>query len=226
MASHEFRTPLSTILSSVGLMSRYVLANEPNKLQKHLDRIHASVHHLKNILDDFLSLSKLEEGRVGVNPEKFNIAKVATIVRDNMQSVAKPGQKIDCRNLEDGTWVTLDKMAIENIMINLLSNAIKYSPENTPIELVIQEDDKFVTIKVIDNGMGIPEAEQNHLFERFFRAKNAANIQGTGLGLNIVKRYVELMRGEISVESKEHKGTSIIVKLPTYFANESQPKPS
>ena len=232
MASHEFRTPLSTILSSVALMSRYVHANEPSKLEKHLNRIHSSVNHLKNILDDFLSLSKLEEGKIGVNPEKFDMAALAKNVRDNMQLVTKTGQTIEYLDDGETILVTLDKMAVENIMINLLSNAIKYSPENKKIQLSTQwqngpravprRDGPHVYLTVTDEGIGIPAAEQNHLFERFFRAKNATNIQGTGLGLNIVKRYVELMEGEITFDSEENVGTTIYVKLPVSILQQPQ----
>jgi signal transduction histidine kinase len=195
-------------------MSRYVHANEPSKLEKHLDRIHSSVTHLKNILDDFLSLSKLEEGKIGVNSENFDVVTLAKNVRDNMQLVTKTGQTIEYSEDEDTILVMLDKMAVENVMINLLSNAIKYSPENKKIQLSTRLQNGHINIIVKDEGIGIPAGEQNHLFERFFRAKNATNIQGTGLGLNIVKRYVELMEGEISFESEENKGTTIYVKLP------------
>jgi signal transduction histidine kinase len=222
MASHEFRTPLSTILSSVALMSRYVHANEPSKLEKHLNRIHSSVNHLKNILDDFLSLSKLEEGKIGVNPEKFDVAALARNVRDNMQLVTKPGQTIEYAEAGETIWVTLDKMAVENVMINLLSNAIKYSPENKKILLSTRWQNGNIHLMVKDEGIGIPAAEQNHLFERFFRAKNALNIQGTGLGLNIVKRYVELMEGEIGFESEENVGTTVYVKLPESIIKQPQ----
>ena len=222
MASHEFRTPLSTILSSVALMSHYVHASEPAKLEKHLDRIHASVNHLKNILDDFLSLSKLEEGKIGVNPEKFDVVALAKNVRDNMQLVTKTGQTIEYSEDEGTILVMLDKMAMENVMINLLSNAIKYSPENKKIQLSTQLQNGHINIIVKDEGIGIPATEQNHLFERFFRAKNATNIQGTGLGLNIVKRYVELMEGEIRFESEENKGTTIYVKLPVNIEKQHQ----
>lgn len=223
MASHEFRTPLSTILSSVSLMSRYVQANEPSKLEKHLNRIHGSVNHLKNILDDFLSLSKLEEGKIGINPEPFDVIELAGNVRENMELVAKPGQTINYSGHTEPAIVTLDKMAMENIMINLLSNAIKYSPENKKIYLSTHLKNGKLHVTIKDEGIGIPTGEQNHLFERFFRAKNATNIQGTGLGLNIVKRYVELMKGDISFESEEYQGTTVSLTFPISLENLPQP---
>jgi signal transduction histidine kinase len=214
MASHEFRTPLSTILSSIGLMSHYIHGPYPEKLQKHLDRVRSSVNHLKNILDDFLSLSKLEEGKTGIHTEPFDIVQLAEKTKENMQLVAKPSQQILYHHEGETSAIRLDKLAVENIIINLLSNTIKYSADHTKIQLTTRLENKTLYIDVKDEGMGIPKAEQNHLFERFFRAKNVVNIQGTGLGLNIVKRYVELMQGEISFESKENAGTTFFVKLP------------
>jgi len=196
-----------------------VQANETAKLQKHLDRIHGSVNHLKHILDDFLSLSKLEEGRVGIKPEVFELKSFVEGVIENMRLVAKPGQTIDGYYPESNIQVTLDKTALETILTNLLSNAIKYSDEKSLILISVSLDRNMVEISVKDEGIGIPEAEQNHLFERFFRAKNATNIQGTGLGLHIVKRHIDLLQGSIHCESKEYVGTTVNVKLPLHLSS-------
>jgi signal transduction histidine kinase len=128
----------------------------------------------------------------------------------------KKGQKIIYIEKGDIKEVFLDQNTLRNIMLNLISNAIKYSPENSAIEVLTVSNKEGLEILVTDHGMGIPEDDQQHLFERFFRAKNATNVQGTGLGLNIVKRYIDLMGGEISFTTKENQGTTFTVYLKTH----------
>jgi PAS domain S-box-containing protein len=216
MASHEFRTPLSTIMSSVTLIGRYKDPAYEDKREKHINRIKNSVKNLNNILNDLLSIGKLEEGKVHVHPEKFNLYNFAQDIVEEHQMVAKRGQEISFSCECDRQEVVLDKHLLKNVFHNLISNAIKYSPEDKPIEVRMAVDEVYVLIKIIDQGMGIPLEEQEHLFERFFRAHNATNIQGTGLGLNIVKEYIQLMKGEISFESKLNEGTTFLIRLPLY----------
>ncbi len=214
MASHEFRTPLSTILSSASLIGKY---NEPGHLSnriKHIERIKSSVHNLTSILNDFLSLGKLEEGKIYCTPVEFDITDFVSEIVSELKELTKPGQKIIQSHKGTNSKVLLDKNLTRNICINLLSNAVKYSSENSPIEFLTTLNENELIITVKDFGMGIPEPEQQHIFERFFRANNAANIQGTGLGLNIVKKYVELMGGTVSFESVADKGTTFTVILP------------
>ncbi|WP_231570067.1 PAS domain-containing sensor histidine kinase [Sporocytophaga myxococcoides] len=212
IASHEFRTPLSTILSSVSLISKYNEMGEKEKIDKHILRIKSSVSNLTGILNDFLSLSKLEEGIISNNPSQFNLHSLAIEINDELTPALKNNQTILCRHngLED---VYLDKNILKNILLNLLSNASKYSDEGTII-IEISVSQKEINITVKDEGIGIPESDIPFLFTRFFRAHNAGNIQGTGLGLNIVKRYVELLEGNISVESRLGIGTTFKVNIP------------
>ncbi len=215
MASHEFRTPLSAILSSADLIELYSnRADAEDKRLRHVARIKASVNNLTNILNDFLSLSKLEEGRVQVQTVSFNFREFCNEVSDELKGLLKPGQTI--RHPEDipDCEVNLDKKILKNILYNLLSNAIKYSNEGTPIDCKIKVDDEIVRIEIRDYGIGIPDEDQQHLFTRFFRAHNAENIQGTGLGLNIVRRYLDLLDGEIDFVSELGKGTTFTVKVP------------
>lgn len=214
MASHEFRTPLSTIMSSVTLIGRYEDAIYTEKRKKHIDRIKASVRNLTAILNDFLSLGKLEEGRIHNEPQAFRIKDFVEEVAEEMQSVARKGQKIVYLHKIFREEVYLDKKLLKTILQNLLSNAIKYSPEQSHITISTLCDPESCILEVTDEGMGIPEEEQKHLFERFFRAYNATNIQGTGLGLNIVREYVELMNGEITFTSRLNEGTTFRVKIP------------
>ncbi len=213
MASHEFRTPLATILSSLSLVSKYGELNDKEKQTKHIDRIKTAIVHLTDLLNDMLSLSKLEEGMVPVKMEEINLKELAGGLILEMQSISKPGQEIRYKHSGD-TETVQDKKVLKHILFNLISNAIKFSPEGKPIDISVEADPQRLMITVKDSGIGISEHDQKHLFERFFRANNATHIQGTGLGLNIVAKYVELLDGKIKVESKLDAGTIFIVELP------------
>jgi len=215
MASHEFRTPLSTILSSASLVSKYNDPAQNEKRIKHIERIKSSVYNLTSILNDFLSLGKLEEGKVQCTLSEFDITTFSSDVVSELKELTQKGQSISYEHNGERTRVYLDKNLTRNICINLLSNAIKYSKEGSSIEFRTTTDSKDLIITVSDQGIGIPESEQQHLFERFFRANNASNIQGTGLGLNIVKKYVELLGGEVTLNSIYEKGTTFTVRLPS-----------
>ncbi len=216
MASHEFRTPLSTILSSASLIDRYKTEEDDPKRQKHIARIKASVQNLIEILDSFLSLSKLEEGKVPYAPNDFDLVDFCGNLTEELRSIAKEGQQILYEHKGSETNIYEDRQIIHTILINLVSNAIKYSPEGKNIYLRTYIGAEKNTFEVQDEGMGIPETEQKHLFERFFRAKNAINIQGTGLGLNIVNRYVEMLGGTIGFKSEMNRGTIFNISLPKH----------
>lgn len=213
MASHEFRTPLSALLSSANLLEKYVKPQPGSKEIKHFSRIKSSVSHLTEILNDFLSLDKLESGKYHSHPKLINLREIAISVIDEMNPMLKKGQQIwfTCTGADE---VVQDEKVMRNILYNLLSNAVKYSGEGKKIDLITDNSDHELIITVKDEGIGIPLNEQQHMFTRLFRAKNAVNISGTGLGLNIVKRYVDLMGGAISFESETEKGTNFLVKIP------------
>lgn len=213
MASHEFRTPLATILSSLSLVKQYGELNDREKQDKHIGRIKSSVGNLTDILNDFLSISKLEEGRVECCPETFDLEAFITGIVSEMQGVAGSAQSITYAH-SGAVQARLDPKLLRHILLNLLSNAIKFSPGKEPIRIASSVSDKHITIAVQDRGIGISEEDQQHLFERFFRAHNATHIQGTGLGLNIVARYLELMNGTIALESKEHAGSTFTIQFP------------
>jgi PAS domain S-box-containing protein len=209
MASHEFRTPLSSVQLSASLIEKYLEKEDPKNILKHAGKIKNSVGHLTGILNDFLSLEKLEAGKTEVILQKFDLIKFSEDIIEEMQLIAKQNQHIVYQHTGTTSEAILDPALLKNAVINLVSNAIKYSGENTFIEFNSEVNDTEVCITVKDNGIGIPEEEQKNLFEPFFRAHNTGNIPGTGLGLNIVKRYVELMGGEVICQSAEHKGTTI-----------------
>ena len=210
MASHEFRTPLSTILSSVSLMEFYKTTETQDKRDKHIARINSAVNEMVATLEEFLSLEKIEEGKAQVKNEIFNIRQLAENIRLKFSTDLKTGQVIEYRHngIED---ICLDEGYLNHILTNLLSNAIKYSPQNSSIYFSTKVEGSIVALSVKDNGIGISDEDQKHLFERFFRASNTAGIKGTGLGLHIVKRYVELLGGTIHVKSTINKGTEFTV---------------
>ena len=216
MASHEFKTPLSTILSSSFLLEKYNDLDEPGKRTKHINRIKHAVNDMKMILDDFLSLDKLDEGIVQAKPETFSAEACFEALNDVVHEMSvhcKPGQQIRT-DFKGDIPVVIDERLLKNISVNLLSNAIKFSPENSPIELLCHTSPDELLLSIKDSGIGISEEDQAHLFERFFRAKNAVNIQGTGLGLNIVLRYIELMNGSIEFKSELEKGSVFTIHIP------------
>lgn len=209
-ASHEFRTPLSTILSSAYLLQKYVNTEDQPKRDKHIERISSSVNMLTDILNDFLSVGKIEEGKIATKYSLFNISDNINEVINELKPLVKKEQSIVCQCMvKKQVW--LDPSMLKHIIMNLLSNAIKFSSDNAVITVEAKQKGKQLELSVSDNGIGISREDQQHLFERFFRGANAANIQGTGLGLHIVKKYAELMNGTVQCRSELEKGTSFIV---------------
>lgn len=211
MASHEFRTPLSTILSSASLMDQYTQTEQQDKRHRHFLKIKNSVEMLTMLLNDFLSISRLEEGKVELNLEKFTFQDFCQEIIEEMNSLLKKGQTIVSNHKSDNFSIEMDKKFLKLILINLISNASKYSDEGKPIICETKIEGNCFTISIIDKGMGIPEEDKKHMFDRFFRASNAMNIKGTGLGLHIVRRYVEMMNGELSFESELGQGSTFSV---------------
>lgn len=211
-ASHEFRTPLSTILSSVDLIARYSEGQE--KVEKHVERIRSKVRELTAMLNEFLSLEKLEQGMVQCKPEEFDVVDLCVELIEELRHLAKPGQEVHYDHLGEERMLFQDRPMLRNVLSNLLGNAIKYSPPHKKVGLRTCLEGGILTVHVDDQGIGIPLEDQPHLFERFFRASNAFTVQGTGLGLNIVRRYLDLMGGSIGFSSNPGEGTSFTATIP------------
>lgn len=214
LVSHEFKTPLSGILTSVVLAGKYKLEEQQEKREKHFNTIKSKVHYLDNILNDFLSIERLESGKVNYKFQNFSLSKLINEVIYNANVTLKSGQEIEYpQNLENVTLYQ-DEKILELVLSNLLSNAIKYSPEDTLIKFDIALEEEKLIFTITDEGMGIPEKDQKHIFERYFRAENALLNQGTGIGLNIAKVHLENLGGSIKFTSRENIGTEFIVEIP------------
>lgn len=210
MASHEFKTPLSTILSSASLISKYTSSEDQSKREKHIERIKSAVSNLNGILNEFLSIGKMEQGSIGSHPDEFLLDELISSVCMEMIAVQKKTQKLEYAHHGIKT-AYLDEGLLRNVLINLISNAIKFSPEDGKVFVSSFNNGKEITISVKDNGVGISGEDQQHLFDLFFRGKNVTNIPGTGLGLYIVQKYIELLKGTISFESQVNAGTEFIL---------------
>ncbi|MBJ2172891.1 PAS domain S-box protein [Aureibaculum sp. A20] len=214
LVSHEFKTPLSGILTSTILLEKYKLTEQQEKRDKHLNIITSKVHYLNNILNDFLSIERLELGKVTYKFTDFNLSKVVNEVVYNANMLLKGGQKINISPNSDEFNLHQDERILELILSNLIYNSIKYSPENTDINLEVSECEKNLILRVIDYGIGIPINDQKHIFNRYFRAENVLNNHGTGIGLNIIKAHLENLGGTINFKSEENNGSTFTVELP------------
>jgi PAS domain S-box-containing protein len=214
MASHEFRTPLSAVQLSASLIDKYAEPIKSPQISKHVNKIKNAVGNLTTILNDFLSLEKLEAGRVEPSYTTFDLVKLAEEITEEMQLMAKQNQNILYQHTGTSSTIQLDINLLKNCIINLITNAIKYSGENSFIEFNTEINASGCSVTIKDNGIGIPENDQKHLFEAFFRAHNTGNIPGTGLGLNIVARYAALMNGRVDFQSNVNEGTSFTISFP------------
>lgn len=214
LVSHEFKTPLSGILTSATLAEKYTKEEQQEKREKHLLTIRNKVHYLNNILNDFLSIERLDSGRGQYKFSNFGLKRLINEVVYNANITLKDGQEIIYPKEVEDVELFMDEKILELILSNLLGNAIKYSPENTLIKFSLELDGEFINFKVEDQGRGIPEKDQKHIFERYFRAENALLDQGTGIGLNIAKTHLENLGGSISFHSEENRGTTFRVKVP------------
>ena len=212
LASHEFRTPLSGILTSAVLLDKYI-TNNSLSTDKHLGIIKSLVKHLNTILDDFLSLERIEKGDIRYEYSTFKLEPLLNDVVNEAKTFSKNGQVFNYKSCEDCTYIYQDRKTMYIILTNLLFNAIKYSAENTSIDIVV-EYKKDIIIHISDQGIGIPIKDQKYIFKRFFRASNTTHLQGTGIGLNIVKSNIEALGGSISFNSIENKGTHFILRIP------------
>ncbi|MCU7504628.1 MAG: PAS domain S-box protein [Ignavibacteria bacterium] len=214
MASHEFRTPLTSILASADLLEMFGRQWKEEKYMEHIAKIQKGVDYMKELLDDVLVISRNEEGKTQFIPAKTNFLELCSELFDSAKLISTGNHKFIYNYEPKQKIFTIDPKLARHIISNLLSNAVKYSPRGGKVILNVKAEDNNLLIDVIDEGIGIPEADKAKLYEPFHRAGNTTSIHGTGLGMSIVKRSVELHHGQISVESQENSGTSAHVILP------------
>lgn len=214
LVSHEFKTPLSGIMTSATLAGKYTETDQQEKRTKHLKTIRNKVKYLNNILDDFLSIERLETGKTVFKFSVFPLSKVVNEVVYDANMLLKEGQKISYPQNIDDIILNFDEKILELVLTNLINNAIKYSPENTTIFIEASKTEDILLLKIHDQGIGIPKKEQKFIFNRYFRAENAILNQGTGIGLNIVKSHLESLGGTVTFTSSENEGSTFNVSIP------------
>lgn len=217
IASHEFRTPLANILSSINLIEHYDSAETRAKKINHLAKIKNNIHYLNGILNEFLTLTRIEEGKFNIKLESIDLIHLVQEITEEFNLLKKPEQTIRMNYETSPEYQILtDQNCVRHIINNLIANAVKYSGDSSKIDINIRDTELHTEISVADDGIGIPESEQKFIFDIFYRGSNVLNIQGTGLGLNIVKKYLDVLQGSISFKSKEKEGTQFTIKLPKH----------
>lgn len=214
LVSHEFKTPLSSILTSITLLGKYTQTEQQEKRDKHVNTIKKKVKYLDTILNDFLSVERLDSGKVNYKIETFALSKIVNEVIYDANMLLKAGQKIQYPENFDDIIIQFDEKTLELALSNLVHNAIKYSPEDSVIDVQVAIEENKLFLKIIDKGIGIPEEEQKHIFNRYFRAENALLTQGTGIGLNIAKQHLENLGGGLEFSSELNKGSIFTVSIP------------
>lgn len=213
--SHEFRTPMTTILSSAEIMEMLIKNDKPKeKVYRHTNLIKTSVKELIELLNDVLIIEKFDSGRYEVIKEELDIDPYFEDLKFKLDIGIGKNHKIDWLVAKDLGKTKTDKKLFTQIVNNILSNAFKYSEKESTVEIIAKTDDSHFHFSVKDEGIGMDEATLQLVFDSFYRAKNVSNIEGTGMGLSILKKSVDLLGGEIKVESKPQEGTQFMVQLP------------
>jgi PAS domain S-box-containing protein len=213
-ASHEFRTPLTTIQSSVELISMLNPRLSVQENNPHVEQIFTSISYMQELLDDILTINKADTGKFIANPELLNLFEFINSLKEEIENNDRLNHQINLTCDNKNQTIVGDKKTLRLIFSNLITNSIKYSPSQSTINIKIYQSDSHIAIRITDNGIGIPKEEQNHIFEPFFRASNAGDVKGTGLGLSLVKKLVDQHKGTICFSSVPNKETEFIVSLP------------
>jgi len=216
MVSHEFRTPLEVVISSADILHRYLDRLQPAERDQHLSAIQNSVKRMAEMMEDVLLLGRFDAGRLQFMPDDLHLPAFCKRLADEMRSAAGGHCVIHLILDEFPALVRADETLLRHILTNLLSNALKYSPLGEKIEFHVQRSGRDAVFHVLDRGIGIPAPDQARLFEAFHRARNVGTVPGTGLGLHIVKRCVELHGGTIELQTEIGHGTTFTVRLPLF----------
>ena len=214
MVSHEFKTPLTTIALSSDLLKRYDDRMSTQERREELSVIEKTIEHMSELLDNVLTVSRWEAGKIKFEPEAIELQPFCQRLAARYQALCESTHTIEFAVKTTHDTLTIDPTLFEYILSNLLSNAIKYSPDGGRVSFGIDEQGEAVSFRISDQGLGIPHADRQNLFESFHRGENVGNIKGTGLGLSIVKKLVELHHGTIEVKSQLNHGSTFIITIP------------
>jgi len=224
MVSHEFRTPLGVIMSSAEILENYLDQLEPEDRREQLQSIRKNTRRMADLMEEVLVLGMVEAGKLDFKPAALDFECFCRRLVDELQSATNNKCPVQISTPEDAKDGFADERLLQHVFINLLSNAVKYSPAGSPVHFDVERDGDFAVCRIRDHGMGIPETDIERLFSAFYRGRNAGQVPGTGLGLTIVKRCVELHRGKIKVESAVGRGTTVTVRLPLFATNHQETK--
>lgn len=219
MTSHEFRTPLSTILGSAQLLKSCAQAWPEEKRLRNIHRIETAAKNMTQLLDDLLTINRAESGKLEFNPHPIDLEQFCHRLVEELQLNVNSKNQITFVTQGQCPKVSLDEKLLRSILINLLSNAIKYSPQGGEVHLALMCEREEAVFQIQDSGIGIPKEDQEHLFELFYRGKNIENISGTGLGLSVVKKCLELQGGKIYLDSEVGVGTTVTITIPLTSAS-------
>ncbi|HAJ57984.1 MAG TPA: hybrid sensor histidine kinase/response regulator [Cyanobacteria bacterium UBA8543] len=214
IASHEFRTPLATIGSSIELLQRYCQDCMDEKKSKHFQQIKTSINQINQLLDDVLVIGKSDTGKLQFKPVPLDLVEFCSNLVEELQQIAGNQHRIVFNSKGQFANACMDKNLLRQILTNLITNAVKYSPNSNTVLFELSSHEEIITFRIQDKGIGISLEDQKQLFEPFYRGTNVEKIKGTGLGLSIVKKCVDLHRGEIIVDSEVGIGTTFTVTLP------------
>lgn len=217
MISHEYRTPLTVILSSTYILDHFFVAQDKENFQKNIQKIQSSVQSMTNLLEDVIRIGKSENQFAQVSYNKFDIVKLIDEILTEIKFIEKTSHEYEFEKDYFGLTISSDAKLQSHIIRNLIQNASKYSEKGTLIKVNLYLLDDNLNIIISDQGIGIPEDDLKHLFEPFFRSGNVGAREGTGLGLSLTKRYVEALGGSIEVESVENQGTTFKLVFPVAY---------
>ncbi len=224
MVSHEFRTPLAVILSSVELLKNH-FEKLPSEIRtQQLETIHQSTLHMSKLIDEVLLLGKVEAGKLQFTPAPIDLPNLCRILIDELLSATQRKCPIEFCAKDISEAALTDEALLRHILLNLVSNAVKYSPAGRPVRLEVCREERKAVFKISDSGIGIPDLDRRKLFQAFHRGRNVGQAPGNGLGLVIVKRCVDLHEGQIDIQSTVNVGTTVTVQLPV-FPGAPKPKP-
>lgn len=213
MISHEYRTPLTIILSSTYLVERYIENSDYDKCKKHTDRIQNSVRNLILLLEEVLFLGKSDSDKLKVVFEEFDLIELLNETIEEFNLIDNNSHVFVLENYTSNSYIKSDKVLFHQLLTNIISNSIKYSKNNSSIFLRINENNESIDLNIIDKGIGISEENIKQLWEPFYRADNVGNIPGTGLGLSIVRRICHVLKIESQLESELNKGSAFTFKI-------------